>query len=249
MIDSRILIGIVVVLISISTLIFIAVNEPDRQEEFKGAFAGRSIETGAGMFEEYCSPCHGDKGQGIEGRAPNINSQYFFSPDGRRKELNYLGTMDAYITLTVAGGRPAQSTSGPWAQNMPTWSSDYGGPLRNDQIDSIVDYILSWEEYAPDLNAEPTPIVGTPEERGKALFSAMGCIGCHTIAGEGGAVGPDLTGVVANKGADYVHQSIISPNAVIVEGYSENIMPQNFSERMTDEQINDIITYLDAASQ
>ncbi len=249
MIDSRILVGIVAVLISISTLIIIAVNEPDRQAEFKGAFAGRSVETGAGLYEEFCSPCHGDKGQGIEGRAPNINSQYFFSPDGRRKELNYLGTMDAYITLTIAGGRPAQSTSGPWAENMPTWSVDYGGPLRNDQIDSIADYILSWEEYAPDLNAEPTPIVGNPEERGEALFSAMGCVGCHMIDGEGGAVGPDLTGVVAAKGEDYVRQSIIAPNAVIADGYTEGIMPQNFGERMSDEQISDIITYLTVASE
>ena len=250
MIDSRILVGLVAVLISISTLIFVAVNEPDRQEEFRGAFNGRSVEAGAIMYEEYCSPCHGVKGDGIEGRAPNINSQYFFAADGRRKDLNYLGSMPSYLKLTVAGGRPAQSTSGPWAENMPTWSSDYGGPLRNDQVDSIVSYILSWEEYAPDANAEPTPIAGgTPEERGEALFQAMGCVGCHAINGEGGAVGPELAGVVEAKGEDYVHQSIVAPNAVIVEGFTEGIMPQNFSERMTEDQINDIIAYLSTTSK
>ena len=36
---------------------------------------------------------------------------------------------------------------------MPTWSKDFGGPLRNDQIDNVVNYIMNWEEGAPDLES------------------------------------------------------------------------------------------------
>lgn len=250
MIDTRILVGLLAVLIGFSTVIYVGVNEPDRQEEFKAAFHGRTVETGAEIYEEFCSPCHGIKGQGIEGRAPNINSAHFFDPDGRLTELGYQGSLESYVKLTVAGGRPAQSTSGPWAENMPTWSVDYGGPLRNDQVDSVVTFVMSWAESAPEAGAEPTPIPGdTPEERGENLFQAMGCIGCHIVEGEGGGVGPELTNIYAEKGEDYVRQSILIPNVVIAEGYPENVMPQNFGERLSDENLNDLIAYLASVSE
>jgi mono/diheme cytochrome c family protein len=110
---------------------------------------------------------------------------------------------------------------------------------------------MNWEASAPDLgdpNAEPTPVPGdTPEERGKNLFTGMGCVGCHMIDGQGGAVGPELTNVIS-KGEEYVHESIVQPNAVIAEGYQPNLMPQNFSQRMSEENISDIIAYLQSVS-
>ena len=140
--------------------------------------------------------------------------------------------------------------SGPWPENMPTWSTDYGGPLRNDQIDSVVAYILSWGETAPDTGAEPTPVPGdTPEERGENLVQGMGCIGCHNFHGQGGTVGPELTNVFAEKGEDYIRQSILQPNAVIAEGYQPNVMPQTFGQRLSDEHLNDIIAYLASISE
>ena len=65
MIDTRILIGLLAVLVTISTITYVGITEPDRQEEFKEAFAGRSVETGAEIYGEFCSPCHGIQGQGI----------------------------------------------------------------------------------------------------------------------------------------------------------------------------------------
>ncbi len=247
MIDTRILVGLLAVLIAISTVIFIGINEADRQVEFTKAFQGRSIEDGATIFTGYCSPCHGLHGEGIPGVAPTLNSKYFF--EKRLDEIGYVGSLESYVTLTVAGGRPIV-TNGQWPRNMPTWSNQFGGPLRNDQVDNVVDYVLNWEADAPDLgdpNATPTPVPGdTPEERGKNLFTGMGCVGCHTVNGQGGAVGPELTHVYA-KGEDYVRQSILEPNAVVVEGFQPNIMPQTFGQRMGDPEISDIIAYLKAA--
>ena len=42
----------------------------------------------------------------------------------------------------------------------------------------------------------------------------------------------------------YVHNSIVNPNAYIVEGYMAGIMPQNFGERMSEEEINAMVAWL-----
>ncbi|MCL4297903.1 MAG: c-type cytochrome [Anaerolineae bacterium] len=246
MIDSRILVGLLAVLISISGIVYVGIGEADRQAEFTQAFEGRSIEAGAALYTQYCTECHGLKGEG--GIGPTLNSKYFF--EQRLADIGYQGTMKSFLTLTIRGGRPVMSDPN-YGRNMPTWSVDYGGPLRNDQIDTIVSYVMNWQEAAPDLgdpNAEPTPVPGdTPEERGKNLFTGMGCVGCHAIDGQGGTVGPELTNVIS-KGEDYVHQSIVQPNAVIAEGFQPNLMPQNFSQRMSEENISDIIAYLASVS-
>jgi cbb3-type cytochrome c oxidase subunit III len=249
MIDSRILVGLLAALIAISGVVYIGIGEADRRAEFEQAFRGRSIERGAAVYTETCSPCHGLHGEGIPGVAPTLNSKYFF--EQRLKDLGYLGTLEAYLKLTISGGRPVR-TSEEWPRSMPTWSVDYGGPLRNDQIDDVVSYIMNWQETAPELgdpNAPPTPVPGdTPEERGQNLFTGMGCVGCHLINGQGGGVGPDLTNVYSNKGGDYIHESIVQPNAAIAEGFQPNLMPQNFGQRMSEENINDIIAYLKSVS-
>ncbi len=46
-----------------------------------------------------------------------------------------------------------------------------------------------------------------------------GCQRCHKLNGEGGDVGPDLTGLGRAKGREYVLRAIISPNAEIAAGY------------------------------
>ena len=249
MIDSRILVGLLAVLIALSGVIYIGITEIDRQDEFELAFQGRTIEKGAALYGEYCYTCHGIKGEGIPGVAPTLNSKYFF--EQRLADIGFQGSIRSYVKLTVAGGRPIMSNEGPYPQNMPTWSVDYGGPLRNDQIDSVVAYVLSWEQSAPELgdpNATPTPVPGdTPEERGQNLFTGMGCVGCHVINGQGGAVGPELTNIYS-KGEEYIHSSIVTPNAIIAEGFQPDIMPQNFADRLTEEHISDIIAYLRSVS-
>ena len=251
MIDTRILVGLLAVLITISTIIYVGINEPDRQAEFKQAFAGRNVETGAQIYGEFCSPCHGIQGQGIPGVAPALNDSYYFHE--RLDELGYQGSLQSYISLTVAGGRPVQSGDGPWPQNMPTWSVDYGGPLRNDQVDAVTDFVLHWGDFVPEPGepgVTPTPLAcGTSEECGELLFQNLGCIGCHIINGEGGGVGPELTNIYAEQGPEYIVQSILNPNVIIAEGYQANIMPQNFGDRLSQEELDNIVSYLASVSQ
>lgn len=46
---------------------------------------------------------------------------------------------------------------------------------------------------------------GSPAATGQALFESAGCTGCHSIKGQGGVMGPDLTDVgTLNKTANYI---------------------------------------------
>jgi cbb3-type cytochrome c oxidase subunit III len=249
MIDSRIFVGLFAILIAVSGVVYIGIGEADRRAEFEEAFHGRSIEKGAALFTEYCAECHGLDGEGSP-RAPVLNSKQFF--DNRVTELGFEGGMEAYLKLTVAGGRPVKS-SAEYPENMPTWSADFGGPLRNDQIDNVVSYIMNWQAEAPDLvalaAAAPTPVPGdTPAERGANIFQGLGCVACHMINGDGGAVGPELTNVY-DKGEDYIKESILMPNAVLSEGYQGNIMPQTFGEQLSDDNLNDIVAYFKSLAE
>ena len=91
---------------------------------------------------------------------------------------------------------------------------------------------------------------------GKAVFTSAGCGACHTFkpAGTSGAVGPDLDNLVADAkkaGEDpaaYVKESIVDPNKVIVKGYQPNVMPGNFGQSLTPQEIDALVKYLTSGS-
>jgi mono/diheme cytochrome c family protein len=112
----------------------------------------------------------------------------------------------------------------------------------------------------PAAPAEAVAVEGDPE-RGRALFNEMkpeagfACATCHRVESEERLIGPGLLGVSAWAAAnitgqtpvEYLHESIVNPNAHIVQGnppYPENLMPQIYGTLFTPEQINDLVAYL-----
>jgi mono/diheme cytochrome c family protein len=91
----------------------------------------------------------------------------------------------------------------------------------------------------------PAPPQGDPAA-GKTLFSAQGCGACHTFsaAGTNGSVGPNLDEALKGKDSEFVHESIVDPNKEITSGYAANIMPQDFGQKLTPKQIDDLVAFL-----
>jgi len=85
---------------------------------------------------------------------------------------------------------------------------------------------------------------------GEQIFTAAGCAGCHKLskAGANGTIGPSLDNLASSsdiKGNpdDYVKQSILDPNAVVVSGFQAGVMP-SFKGKLTDKQIQALVQYL-----
>lgn len=87
-------------------------------------------------------------------------------------------------------------------------------------------------------------------ERGRSLFYAKGCVGCHMKQGESGrmSVGPDLTGLAQRadlrepgmSAQPYVRESIRTPTAFVVPGF-QPVMP-DFG--LTDDEIATLTAFL-----
>jgi putative heme-binding domain-containing protein len=65
--------------------------------------------------------------------------------------------------------------------------------------------------------AAGTAAAGKPEI-GRAVYQKLGCSSCHTIAGEGGDFGPELTGIGVRRAPDYLRQAILDPGAALPRG-------------------------------
>lgn len=93
------------------------------------------------------------------------------------------------------------------------------------------------------------------KEAGRALFIQYGCNTCHQLNDAGSLAmgsGPSLNGLGNraanyagyNSAEDYIMTSIINPNAFIVDGYAAGLMPQNFADQMTPDELDLLVAYL-----
>jgi putative heme-binding domain-containing protein len=81
--------------------------------------------------------------------------------------------------------------------------------------------------------------------RGELIFrrEAQNCLKCHSIAGAGGRVGPDLVSIGASAQRDYLVESILDPSAKIKENYhaltvvADGIITSGVQIRETDTEL------------
>jgi mono/diheme cytochrome c family protein len=91
----------------------------------------------------------------------------------------------------------------------------------------------------------------TASVNGEEVFNSAGCSGCHTLAAAGstGTTGPNLDDALKGKPTDFIEQSIVDPNAEIAKGYPPDVMPQNFGDTLSPEELDAVVQYLSESSQ
>lgn len=118
---------------------------------------------------------------------------------------------------------------------------------------------------APTITNTAVPTVNTAGEvasgdaaNGEVLFNtfqpaaSFACVTCHLVDSEERLIGPGLLNISTRAGTrieglsavEYIQQSITDPSAYIVEGFPDGLMPQNWAEIYSEEEIGDIIAYL-----
>lgn len=119
-------------------------------------------------------------------------------------ELVRAGAPDA-LQKVIRGGVPGTS--------MPAFSD-----FTDTQLGQLVDFLKGLAVHT----VKQGPIPGNAE-RGKQIYAANGCSGCHQINSSGSVFGPDLSRVGAARPAEYIQTSITDPSAdVPIE--SEGVM-------------------------
>jgi cytochrome c oxidase subunit 2 len=104
---------------------------------------------------------------------------------------------------------------------------------------------LSWAK------GQQKKLGGPASTSGKAVFTANACDSCHTFtpAGANKKIGPDLDNLrqeaqrAGQPLEQFIHQSIVDPNAYVEPGYPKNIMPTTFSS-LPKAQLDALVTYL-----
>ncbi len=129
-------------------------------------------------------------------------------------------------------------------------------PMAAPTVTLIPTAVPPTKESTQESASSTDNLVGDPVE-GEQLFktfqpaAGIACSTCHRVDSDDRLVGPGLlhvadrakTRVAGEDQVTYIHTSIVDPKAYIVDGYMD-IMPKNWGQVFTEEQVNDLIAYL-----
>ena len=105
---------------------------------------------------------------------------------------------------------------------------------------------VSAESYQEQVN---TLLANANSDNAEAALEKYGCTACHRAAEAD--IAPSWVGI-ASRAAErrppmsasaYLYESIIYPSAYVVEGYPDSMI-KNYGERISDQELGDIIAYL-----
>ncbi len=176
---------------------------------------------------------------------------------------------DNDLTDVVAMARQAEEPTELYLYNAilnpEAHTTNYGEALTISEVTDLVAYLVTLE--GGDASALSTGggeemsiaerIASADPVNGEQLFAELNdtgfaCNSCHSAETTDRMVGPGLHGIPARaaervegeSAEEYIYNSIVHPNDYIVEDYTENLMPQNYSEIYTEQENYDLAAYL-----
>jgi mono/diheme cytochrome c family protein len=187
------------------------------------------IARGRVLFASKCGTCHVMAQAGTSGvTGPNLDDAFSAAREtGGFDDATVEGIVEAQIEHPRPGnGNP-----------MATMPADL---VEGTDLDDVIAYV---GKYAGVPGAKPPEVEGGP---GAQVFASNGCGSCHTLAAanSGGTTGPDLDEVLPGQPESEILESIVDPNAKIAQGYPAGVMPENFGETISEEELKELVEYL-----
>ncbi len=104
------------------------------------------------------------------------------------------------------------------------------------------------QEGGASVSLPPAP----PMDKVKPLLDKGGCGTCHTIPGVEGAtgtVGPEWCDPAkevqeGKEDLNFLREAIVDPDKEIASGYQAGIMPKNFGDMFTQEEIDTLVAFI-----
>jgi cytochrome c553 len=92
--------------------------------------------------------------------------------------------------------------------------------------------------------ATPTPTEAAGP--GLQVWNAQGCGSCHTLAAANatGQTGPNLDEALKGRSSAFIRKSIVDPNAEIAQGFSADVMPKDFVQKLSDDELQQLVDFI-----
>jgi mono/diheme cytochrome c family protein len=188
-----------------------------------------NLDRGQQLFTQKCGTCHTLTGAGTTATVgPDLD--YAFKQD-RAAGMDQ-DTIEGVVEGQIENPRPAS----------PEQTDIYMPPglVEGDDLKDVAAYVAS----VAGLPGIKPPVFQPP------AFFATNCGGCHTLqqAGTTGNVGPNLDEALPGMSPEQISMSISDPNAEITPGFPSGVMPQNYGQTLTPQQLQQLVAYLQQAT-
>lgn len=210
--------------------------------------AGERIYSGTGG----CTACHGlgTRGPNLltdEGEQGMIGARCGNRKPGMSCKDYLLESLTEPGAFVVAGYQPIMPDLRRTLPMDQVWAVIAFLESQGGAVSVTADDVRASQASAPAAGAAPASAAGpTASLELGDLINAFGCIGCHTVRGAGGTVGPSFDGIGARLSRDQIREAILSPNATIPRGYeaTAGVMPPTFGQQLTAAQLEALVNFL-----
>ena len=186
------------------------------------------VDRGRALFQSKCGTCHGLAQAGTSANVgPDLDKAFLAArADGQDSD-----TIEGVVQAQIANPRPADPDD-------PNYDRVYmpAELVTGQDAEDVATYVAQ---------VAGVPGAAPPELPPDQLFTER-CGGCHAFsaAGTAGTTGPDLDEVLTGKDSAYIEQQIVDPSSAITAGFPDGVMPQDFGQSLTPEDLKGLVKYL-----
>lgn len=199
-----------------------------------------------------CYVCHKETG----GRGPNLNNIGASALNRKpgTSSLDYLMEslirpnaylVKGYEDIMPRADKPPISLNQAELLAVIAYLQSLGGivTVKPGDIRAATSHLVSAQEAQQRPPLLELPGIKGDIDSGREVFLNKGCNVCHLMEGDEEKNGPNLAHIGAQSDITYIIESILDPEAKIIEGYKFK-MPKDYKDRLSVKEFNDLVAFL-----